>query len=302
MDCYYSTLPGETLVEISGPDTLTFLQGQTSCDTRELDGSRALTGVYCTPQGRTVCDFLLLELGEHHCGLRLRADIADTSAQVLGKYIIFSKADIHPAPSPWQVAACWGEGARDAVTAVMGTAPGERLGACRSGNMLAVQVDDAGEAFELFYEGDPPSIAAQHGEEEAWRSLAIARGEARIEAATSGELIPQVLNYDLTGHISFTKGCYTGQEVVARLHYRGKTKRRAFIAQCPTDAAAVVGMPLFTAGREQASGEVINIATPGAGPTHLLVSAVVEAPESGLRLGAPDGPALQLTPPPYPLD
>ncbi len=75
MNCYYSRLNQEALLHIIGPDTLTFLQGQTSCDTRTIDESQAALGAYCTPQGRVVCDFLLLRLAHDHYALRMRRDI-----------------------------------------------------------------------------------------------------------------------------------------------------------------------------------------------------------------------------------
>ena len=83
LNCEFTTLPGEGLLHISGPETLGFLQGQTTCDTRRLDASTAIPGAYCTPQGRVVCDFLLLQLGQEHVGLRMRSDILDASAATL---------------------------------------------------------------------------------------------------------------------------------------------------------------------------------------------------------------------------
>jgi folate-binding Fe-S cluster repair protein YgfZ len=110
LDCAFSLLAREGLLHISGPDSLTFLQGQTTCDTRDVSPSRAVPGVYCTPKGRTVADFLLVAMAEEHFVLRMRQDIVPNAATVLGKYIVFSKAELDPANDTWQVAACWGTG------------------------------------------------------------------------------------------------------------------------------------------------------------------------------------------------
>ena len=72
MNAHFAKLPGDALLHISGPDTLTFLQGQTTCDTRQVDAGHAVPGAYCTPQGRMVCDFLLAQLDDGHFGLRMR--------------------------------------------------------------------------------------------------------------------------------------------------------------------------------------------------------------------------------------
>ena len=301
MNCQHSILSSEGLLHIEGPDTLTFLQGQTTCDTRELSPANALPGVYCTPQGRVVCDFLLVETGEERVALRMRASLLEEAAAVLGKYILFSKAEI-VSPEGWQLAACWGKEAAEALGADFPELPAGKNQLVRQGELLLIQVDDAGEAFELYSPAQLPALPGAAAPESQYQALAIERGEARIEAATSGEFVPQVLNYDHTGHISFTKGCYTGQEVVARLHYRGKAKRRTYIADLPPGSTGEPGTPLFLAGKAQAAGDLVNLASDAAGATRALVSCTTDALESGLLLGAGDGPQVSLTPPPYPLD
>jgi len=92
LNCNYALLEQEALLHIVGPDTLKFLQGQTTCDTREVDSEHATPGAFCTPQGRVICDFLICELAPEHFSLRMRREIRDNSATAFGKYIIFSKS------------------------------------------------------------------------------------------------------------------------------------------------------------------------------------------------------------------
>ncbi len=303
MTCYYTTLPGEALLHISGPDTLTFLQGQTTCDTGPVDATRAASGAYCTPQGRVVCDFLLAQLGAEHFGLRMRRDIRAHAAAVFGKYIVFSKAEVDAEREDWAVAAVWGEGAAGALEAEFGGAPATPMDAISGEDFAIVRTAAGEESFEVFFADGGArldGLAATAADEAAWQRLQIEAGIARIEAPTVETFVPQVLNYDLTGHISFTKGCYTGQEVVARLHYRGKSKRRCYRADLPGSAAAAPGADLYLPGG-QAAGEMVNsVAANGNGVA--LVTATEEALAQGLHLDDTDGPRLSLERPPYPLE
>jgi len=304
LDCHYSTLPAEALLHITGPETLQFLQGQTTCDTRLAGPRRSALGAYCTPQGRVVCDFLLAALGDEHFALRMRRDLREQAAAVFGKYIVFSRATLEATRDDWEVAAIWGRDAAQALRGVFGELPDGPLHSVSGAGFTLVQTDPAGTAFECYLGPGSNwhavlSTALPPGDDAAWQALQIRAGMARIEGVTSGKYVAQVLNYDLTGHVSFTKGCYTGQEVIARLHYRGTAKRRSFVATLP--GAARVGDPVFDCHAGQSAGEVINCAAGGEG-THLaLVAATCEAAARGLCL-QPGGKApLQLGSLPYEL-
>lgn len=311
LNCTYAKLNHESLLHLRGPDSLSFLQGQVSCDTRKLDASLALPGALCTVQGRVVGDFLLCALGEHHLALRLRRDVRATMAAVLAKYIVFSKAELEPDREDWQVLACWGPSAGAAVLESFGAQPRGKFGASVGEGFALVQTDDAGQQFELYLQaGAAPGLLQKIGEhmdagsEADWQALQIANGIARIEAGTSGDMIPQMLNYDVTGHISFNKGCYTGQEVVARMHYRGKPKRRLYRAAIPcgnfpTGLQVAAGDPLFSGDSSQAAGNVINAVADADGRMLLLVTATAQGMETGLHLLAPDGPLLHIESLPY---
>jgi folate-binding protein YgfZ len=334
LSCNYAPLPDEALLHFSGPDTLTFLQGQTTCDTRLLTPAQALPGACCTPQGRVVCDFLLCRLGPDHHALRLRRDIRAAAAARFGKYLLFSKAKMDPGRESWQVLACWGEQARATLWEVFGAAPvgaapvgaapvgaapvagappGKRYCTLAGEGFVLVQVDEEGRQFECYVDqAEHPhwlqrmASAMQLSRQESWHALQIAAGIGRIEAATVEQFIPQVLNYDLTGHISFSKGCYTGQEVIARLHYRGRAKRRMHLAEfCATDLPGgtppAAGTGLYPAAGVQPVGAVVNSALVGAGRGVALVVAPGAAVAAGLRLGGPDGPSLLAQSLPYPL-
>jgi len=305
--CQYSPLKQEALLHIAGPDSLTFLQGQTTCDTRDLERDNAIPGAYCTPQGRVVCDFLLSRLAQDHYALRMRRDIRASAGATFGKYIIFSKAELDTGRDDWRVLACWGPDAAQALGGIFGGTPRERYSTHSGDDFVLVQMDADGQQFECYLRDEQePKLAARMAEimqlssEDEWQALQISSGIGRIEAATVEAFVPQMLNYDLTGHISFTKGCYTGQEVVARLHYRGKSKRRMYLTELPEAEAATAGTALYSGGTKQSVGNVVNTARTE-GRVVALVVATASGVENGLHLAGQDGTNLIIGELPYAL-
>jgi folate-binding protein YgfZ len=310
LSCLFTHLENEALLHISGPDARSFLQGQLSCDIRRLDDSHALLGLHCTPQGRVNCDVLLSQLGSDHLALRLRRDIRADSAALFAKYILFSKATLEAERDDWQVFACWGSTAAKELETVFGAIPLQQYGTASGQGFCLTQLDSDGEQFECLLHSDASAqLKAQlaqrslPGHASQWQALQLRNGVARIETQTMGEFVPQMLNYDLTGHISFSKGCYTGQEVVARLHYRGKPKRRLYLASVDmvehsaTDCAP--GTALFSSGREQPSGKLVNSTGTTDKTTLMLVSAAIDAAAEGLHVAGREGPPLTLLELPY---
>jgi len=307
LDCQFTQLEHEALLHITGSDALKFLQGQTTCDTRKVDAEHSLPGVYCTPKGRVVCDFLLSQLGTEHFALRLRRDIRAVSGRTFGKYIVFSKASLEDGRDDWHVVGVWGKDAATALGEVFGPPPTAQFGATAGAGFVLVRTDERGERFECFLEdtaaGDYLTRMGERmrpGADAEWRAGEIASGIARIEAATVETHVPQTLNYDLTGHISFNKGCYTGQEVVARLHYRGKPKHRTRLAELPADTDCAAGAPVFDSVSGHSAGSVVNAARTASATVALVETALDAAPDA-LRLGAVDGVPIELGELPYPL-
>ena len=141
MTCYYANLDHEALLHVQGPDALSFLQGQVTCDTRSLRADLALPGACCTVQGRVVFDFLLGQLEADHLVLRMRRDILASSAALLAKYIVFSKAQLSSGDNGWRVLAVWGPQAVTLLQGIFGAAPAGRFASCHGDGFLLV--DDA---------------------------------------------------------------------------------------------------------------------------------------------------------------
>jgi folate-binding protein YgfZ len=307
---YYTELAQRGALIIRGPDTHKFLQGQTSCDLDLLTPDHAVNGAYCTAQGRMVCDFRILGCGDDGWLMCMHRGICDTSAAVFGKYIVFSKAEISNASEQWRSFAAWGQDLAETL-ALDTPGPG---GVFELDGAWWVQTDEMGERFECHVPVESADSLLgrldenlQRGEENDWQLAEINAGLGHVEPETVEMFIPQMLNYQLTGHVSFSKGCYTGQEIVARMHYRGKVKRPMYLAsisaKTPTangSGCPAAGTPLYPGGGEQAIGNVVNSARDREGYRMLAVVAR-KSVEAGVRLGGPEGPELSFHPLPYPL-
>ena len=305
MPSYFTVLNNEALLHISGPDSLKFLQGQTTCDTSKVTPEQAIPGAYCTPKGRVVCDFILCQIGEGSFAMRMRHDILETSATTFSKYIMFSKAELDQGNTNWKVYGCWGSEAKQAVykalqvqDGIEASVDGSYSNYCGEGFSI-VQIDAAATQFECYIDTqNRPELslaleaALTAADENHWKALQIEQGIGRIEATTSEDYIPQMLNYDLTGHISFDKGCYTGQEVVARMHYRGKSKKRLFRAASQETQALRAGTALFNNSSSQSVGSIVNSALDEAGLSIALIVAPAESGPQTLHLGNPEGPVV----------
>ena len=301
-------LEREALLEVSGRDAVTFLHNQASCDLQQLESGRASYGTFCNPQGRVLADFIALALGPERILLRLRRDILDSTLAALGRFALFSRVTLQAAGDEWQLLGCRGAGTTASLQPLFAALPAADLAWTGDADALLLQLDGSDECFETWVNRDrqpalPEQLEAtlEAASEADWEAANLRRGIARITAATTGELLPQQLNYDLSGHINFRKGCYPGQEVIARMHYRGKAKRRMLLVQLPAGSAASAGEPLYLQGREQAAAQVVNVATTADGRALALITTTQPAAEEGLRLAPDSEQPVQVLELPYPV-
>ncbi len=183
---------------------------------------------------------------------------------------------------------------------------GKHLGVSSTDGVRILQLDEDGEQFELWLHDEARSeLEAKLADsitttdQSGWQAEQILAGMGRVEGPTSGQFLPQDLNYDRIGFVNFRKGCYTGQEIVARLHYRGTPKRRSYPIRIETNTIAA-GDGLYTATGTQSVGTIVN-ATASGSDCVALACIAASALEDELHLGANDGPVLSLLESPYPL-
>ncbi len=306
-DFAITLLSSETLLEVSGRDAVSFLHNQASCDLKQRGNGAACFGSFCNPQGRVLADFTALTLNDEKVLLRLRRDLAEATLANLARFAMFSKVALRDVGDEWHLLAIQGAGCSDVLQPSLGELPNRPLAWAGRKTALALQLGQDSEALELWVHAADESallttLMAQQSpqeNEDHWRAATLRQGVARLEAATSAEFLPQQLNFDLTGHINFRKGCYPGQEVIARMHYKGKAKRRLLLMALPKGMVLQSGAPVYQAERAQAAGVVINVATDSTGETIALVTTTEAAADEGLYGSVAGGTALRVLPLPY---
>ena len=263
-----------SLLRFSGPDAPAFLQGQLTCDVLALKPGTGTYGGYCNPKGRLLATFLLIADDAGFIML-LPAALAEPTRKRLTMYILRSKVKLEDV-STTQVA-CGAPGSQASFTLSL---PGHRT-------LAILPRDQAG------------SIAADSG---AWAAADIAAGIPFITPATQEEFVPQMVNLDLIGGLSYSKGCYPGQEIVARTHYLGRLKQRMYRVLIKVETVTA-GQKLYCdALGDQASGMVLAATQTGDGWDALAVLQTAHARTSPYHLGAPNGPLLQIATLPYAVD
>lgn len=279
-----------------GADAASFLQGQLSADLRLLTPEHSLLSGYHNPQGRVIALPRLLRLAEDDLLCVLPLELLPTVIARLAKYVLRAKVKLADESQSWRISGLLG--ARAAAAAGLPAAT-DTVMPLEGG--LAVRVTGA-TARWLWVRGSQGSAALSGwapGPHELWRRAAIAAGEPQVYVATSEQFVAQMLNLDALGALSFDKGCYTGQEVIARAHYRGRVKRR--LQRFAATTALVPGAG-GTLGDGRTFKVVDAVSLPEGRCEFLAVVALLPAAgeEPGSEGAAPHIEAQQL-PLPYPL-
>jgi len=253
------------LLRISGADAETFMQGQFSNDVRLLDGQNSQLSSYNSAKGRMYSCFRLLKNADVYF-LRLPADIADAVIKRLRMFVLRSQVVIEDVSEQYVHLGLVGEKTAKALRQAGLTAPDAINGISEKQGTLCLHLPGAVPRYELFVPADKAqplwnSLCASltPANENRWELAEIRSGQPEVYQATLEAFVPQMANLDLIGGISFNKGCYTGQEIVARTHYLGKQKKRMYLLSTyGTDVN--IGDKLFehASDNTQSIGEVVR--------------------------------------------
>ncbi len=208
-DLNYTPLDDLNVLDVRGADALQFLQGQVSNDVMLLPERGSLLAGLHNAQGRVLAVLRLLQLAGDHVLIVLPAELSDPVKQLLGKFVLRAKVTISDAAASWRVYGITGPDAEAAAS-----------------TRICMAMDADGWRQLIVAPRNEPLPQADPATRDSWRLADIETGLPEVLAATSGSFVAQMLNLDLVDAISLSKGCYTGQEVVARAHYRGQVKRR----------------------------------------------------------------------------
>jgi len=292
------------VLQFSGEDAETFLQAQLSCDVAKVGLKSSAYGAHCSPKGRMLANFLLWR-EEAGFFMALSRDISAAVRGNISRFVLRSKVKVSDASDTIALAGAAGPQAEAALRGLFPEPPkmphevsrqsdAGTVIRLKDGRFVLSAARSAASALQQQMASLLQSVDAR-----AWRWLDIRNGLPRVTAATQDRLVPQMANFELIGGVSFDKGCYPGQEVVARTQHLGKLKRRMFLANVAAPAAA--GDDLYSEDLgDQASGVVVNAeASPEGGHDLLAVVQTASREGSTVHLKSLTGPVLRFSPLPY---
>ena len=292
-------LSHNALIEVTGDDATAFLHGQFTNDVEALQIGAAQWNGWCSAKGRLIASFLLMRRADGYL-LLLPAELAPDLIKRLGMYVLRSKVKIADVSAHYGRVGFAGKTAEVIVAHHFGHSP-DPLRSVENENGICVALDHerylilapvavAQKTFHLLEDNAAPVGP------DAWEWTMIRAGIPTIVTATREAFVPQMANFDLIGAVNFRKGCYPGQEIVARTQYRGILKRRMALAHVASGAAPVPGQTVFspTFG-DQAAGQVVNAApAPGGGTDFLVVAQIESLRNRDLHLDSPQGRPIEI--------
>jgi len=292
---------------ISGEDAESFLLSQLSNDIRLLDQEHAQFSTYCNPKGRMLGLFLIFRENKHFV-LVSDSTIGTSLIPRLKMFVMRSKVEISDYSAQRILIGVSGADADARLSSLIGLSMPDSSCVLRQRDDITVvrvrgakpryMVSASPDNMQPIWEALSDSYTAVG--RAAWEWLDIESGTPSISAATSEQFIPQMLNLDILEAINFKKGCYPGQEIIARMKYLGKLKQRMFLGHI-TQSVPVAGEPVFAKsfGEQRAGTVVIARPAPGGGTDALIVAQITPATEESLHLGSHEGPVIKLKPLPY---
>ncbi|WP_087687847.1 folate-binding protein YgfZ [Pandoraea sp. PE-S2R-1] len=310
------------LIAVTGADAASFLHGQLTNDVEHLKPAQARLTGYCSAKGRLLATFLMWRDATADATIYL-AGAADVQAAVqkrLSMFVLRAKAKLTDATATHVLLQVGGPAAEGVLSQTFATLPAAPLAAVQGtlgdAPTSLIRLPDAGSARSLprYLWSVPVTQAAQ-----VWAALQAApglvvvdpaltawldvhSGVANVVTATQEQFVPQMVNWEVVGGVSFRKGCYPGQEVVARSQYRGVIKRRLHLAHVADDSAVPVPAQALVevSDPDQPCGMVVQAAAAPSGGYDVLVELKLAAREADdVRLGTAEGPALQFLTMPY---
>lgn len=277
------------LIRASGADTATFLQNQFANDVRLVNASTSQLNAYCTPKGRALA-FFRLWLRDDAYYLRLPNAILEPTLKRLRMYVLMSKVVLENASDQLLRIGYSGPQAEARLRDHIASVPVTVDQVLHANGLTLIRLPGPQPRFEIYGELEPMqrlwtalATQARRVGADSWELLDIHSGLPEVVPETVEAFVPQMINLQAINALSFKKGCYPGQEIVARLHYLGKLKRRMYL--CHSDAGTVPapGSPLLATDVEprQSVGEVVRAQANPAGGVDLL--AVIEVAAAGNR-------------------
>ncbi|MHB0762893.1 CAF17-like 4Fe-4S cluster assembly/insertion protein YgfZ [Stutzerimonas sp. NM35] len=303
---FFCVLSHEGILAVRGPDAGKFLQGQLTCNLNYLDARHSSLGARCTPKGRMQSSFRIVPEGDGYL-LAMASELVEPQRADLARFAVFSKSKLHDESTEWvRFGLRGGDGALVSLGLDLSQTADE---VTTAHNLIAIRLPDGrAELWAPAAEAETirQRLAAQLAEAslDHWRLAQIRAGIGQVFGETRELFIPQMINLQALGGVSFKKGCYTGQEIVARMQYLGKLKRRLHRLAFQNSEASMpaAGQELFSPVHNSSVGEVVMAARADGALELLAVLQQDAAIDGRIFLGSVDGEPLDLLDLPYTLD
>lgn len=311
---YLCLLQDQSLILASGDDAATFLHSQLSNDIAHLTTTEARYAAYCTPKGRMLASFFVRQCvmdngAQSALLLQCASSLQPALQKRLQMFVMRSKVKLEDVSETYALIGMGGQVATTMLTNIFGSVPDQVNAQIQTAAGSVVRMHDAFGSTRylcLFTHQQFAAISASipndmmRCDPALWRLGQIAAGVPEVLAETKEQFVPQMINFELIGGVNFRKGCYPGQEIVARSQYLGKLKRRMAIARVQSNEVAVA-MEIFSENdTTQPCGMVVNAESDLNGDTLCLVEIKLLDQEQGkVHLGNANGALLEFLPLPY---
>ena len=296
------------VIAVHGTDAGNFLQAQLSNDIRNCGENSSQLSAFCTPKGRILGLTRLFRHGDTFY-LRLPADSLEAVLQRLRMFVLRADVTLEDVSNNFCCIGVSGAEATKEIRTAAGDAPAENNRVLHTDTLSIIRVPGLVARFEIYANSldaardfwDSLNVHGAPVASQAWRLLEIQAGIPTIFAKTSELFVPQMVNLQLVDGVSFKKGCYPGQEIVARMQYLGTLKRRMYLGRIDQDAAVSPGDVLYQAeGDEQVIGRIVDAQPhPDGGQLALAVLQINSADSGDVRLGDTNGALFLQQPLPY---
>ncbi len=264
------------LIRVSGPEAESFLQGQLTCNVKSLSEELSLPAAYCSPKGRAIASFQVIKENNKTFLLILAKDLTEKVTKRLKMFVMRAQVEIDDLTSACFIGGLTIKSDSQLARDLNLNFPTEANNVVINSSEIKLKLPGKSTRFIIIRKNRGPSNNEERGEAaiSEWLLSDINSGLPLVTAAVSEEYIPQMFNLDLLNGISFKKGCYTGQEIIARMHYLGKLKQRTFLTSTKSRILPELGTPVYD--DNQKVGSVLMVARDTADKTMLKLLIVMQ--------------------------
>ena len=295
------------LIAVHGDEAATFLQGQFTADVRQVDEQRSTLSAFCSPKGRMLVSFrIFMRAGSYY--LSMPGAMVEPTLKRLRMFVLRAKATLDDASDSLVRIGYSGPAADSQLADYLGQIPQQADDVVQAKELTVIRVPGPHPRFEIHGEIEPMKnlwtvldVRGAPVGRAPWELLDIRAALPVVHEQTSDAFVPQMTNLQLLGGVNFQKGCYTGQEVVARMQYLGKLKRRMYRARVEASERPQPGEAVFSpASDSQSAGKIVAAQPSPDGGYELLAVVEIASREAGaLHLGSASGPMLEFLDLPY---